>query len=110
MDSSPVQEVCGSALAEPANNIASQLGSALNITQGSLQLLSRNVTIYPLYQKSMHQEVCGDIIDGLAWLSLFQVLVGLLCLPCLSCSVAAFVHRRAYERSSTGEGAHVTLV
>lgn len=106
-----VQQTCGDALDEPASNVATLLAGALNMTQQSSQLLSRNDTIYPLYEKAVHQEVCGDVIDGLGWLSLFQILVGMLCLPCLSCSVAAFVHRRAFERSSPPiEGAQVTLV
>merc|ERR1719183_1742116 len=105
-----VQQACGNAFDEPVNNIAAQLSTALNMTRESFDLLSRNDTIYPLYEKAMHQQVCGDVIDGLGWLSLFQILVGMLCLPCLSCSVAAFVHRRAYERTPALEGTQVTLV
>lgn len=111
VNSTKVQQFCSSALDEPVNNIATQIDGAINMTQKSLMLLSRNDTIYPLYEKAMHQEVCEDVINGLGWLSLFQILVGMICLPCLSCSVAAFVHRRAYEQSSpVMTGAQVTLV
>merc|ERR1712203_205567 len=110
VNSSELQQFCNSALDEAVNNIETQMSDAIETTQASLKLLSRNETIYPLYEKAMHQEVCGDVIDGLGWLSLFQILVGMLCLPCLSCSVAAFVHRRAYERMPALEGTQVTLV
>jgi hypothetical protein len=56
--------------------------------------------VYPYYQQAVHQQLCSTVIDGLAWLSLFQTAVGLICLPFLSCTVASFVQRRAHERLS----------
>jgi hypothetical protein len=59
--------------------------------------------VYPYYQEVVHKEACSVLIDGLAWLALFQFLTGMICLPCLSCRAASFVHRRTFERARTLE-------
>jgi len=111
LHSDDVQKVCGNAFDGPVNAINVDLDNVENQTQLSFTLISRNETIYPLYSKAVHEAVCGEIINGLGWLSLFQFAVGVVCLPCLSCTVASFVHRRAYERRPhVVEGAEVNLV
>ena len=47
---------------------------------------------------------------GLAWLALFQFLVGLITLPCLSCRAASFVHRRAVEKREEEEQQQAALI
>jgi len=111
LNTEAVHQSCGDAFSDPVNAINSDIANAFDQTQVSVILLSRNETIYPLYQEAMHKAVCGEVINGLGWLSLFQFVVGVLCLPCLSCTVASFVHRRAYERTPPVlEGVQVNLV
>lgn len=57
--------------------------------------------VYPYYQEVVHHEFCGVVIDGVAWLALFQFLTGMICLPCLACRAASFVHQRTFERQRT---------
>jgi hypothetical protein len=59
--------------------------------------------VYPYYQEVVHKELCSVVIDGVAWLALFQFLTGMICLPCLACRAASFVHQRTFERQRTLE-------
>jgi len=71
-----------------------------NTTAGILE----PTNVYQYYSDARHQ-LCGPIIDGLGWVALFQVLVGMLCLPFLACTVESFVHRRAFEQQNEQEAA-----
>eukprot|EP00931_Biecheleriopsis_adriatica_P102927 TRINITY_DN77830_c0_g1_i1.p1 TRINITY_DN77830_c0_g1~~TRINITY_DN77830_c0_g1_i1.p1 ORF type:complete len:460 (-),score=116.12 TRINITY_DN77830_c0_g1_i1:47-1402(-) len=48
------------------------------------QLLSAG-NVYPFYDKAVRQDLCRTVVIGLGWLVLFQVAVGLLLLPLLTC-------------------------
>jgi len=84
--------------------------SALGNVQSAYELFSPE-NVYPYYQQIVHKEVCGVTVSGLVWLTIFQVLVGFVTLPCLVFNANSFVSRRARkpEHSASGAESMVTL-
>lgn len=83
------------------------MSSALATAQASIrsgqQILSRD-NIYPYYDVAIRQDLCSTFIIGLGWLTLFQVLAGIICLPCLICTTATYLKgRAAFNREAAAE-------
>jgi hypothetical protein len=102
----PMAAACGTAWKADVDRLSASING--NITDAQQQLdqcssLFSLDNVYPYYKQAVHVETCNVVIDGLAWLSLFQFLVGLVALPCLSCRAASFVHRRAVEKREKEE-------
>jgi len=91
----------------PDSSILSTLQDInVTVTRAKQQLAECNAilqpeVVYPYYQEVVHKEFCSVVIDGVAWLALFQFLTGIICLPCLACRAASFVHQRTFERART---------
>jgi len=49
--------------------------------------------VYPLYEAAVHDFACTKVVSGLGWLSLSQLVVGVLCLPVLACMADRFFDR-----------------
>jgi len=71
-----------------------------SITSGSNLLSTDN--IYPYYQQAVREDICKTVVIGLGWLTLFQILAGLICLPCLTCTANDYLKDRASQIRSTG--------
>jgi len=56
--------------------------------------------IYPYYKTAVHDNACKTLISGVAWLVVFQLVVGLLCLPCLTTMADSFFARWTFWHSS----------
>lgn len=64
----------------------------------SCEVLMQPANIYPYYQAAVHEEACGAIIDGFAWLAVIQLVVGVMLLPFLVCSSAGYIRQQAFVR------------
>jgi hypothetical protein len=61
--------------------------------------------VYPLYQKGIHEDACQTLVSGLGWLVLFQCVVGIVCLPALTCMADKFLDRWVwYQESPAARG------
>lgn len=76
---------------------------ALNSTEVSIsrgnELLSTG-NIYPYYEQAVREDICSTVVIGLGWLSLFQVLAGIVCLPFMTCLANTYLKEQAASRRS----------
>lgn len=56
--------------------------------------------VYPLYKMAVHEDACQTVVSGLAWLVLFQYVVGIVCLPTLTCMADKFLERWVWYQAS----------
>merc|ERR1712217_231946 len=56
--------------------------------------------IYPYYHSAVHEIICGSAVSNLGWLIFFQVLVGMLCLPVVTCMASWFLVGVTAEREN----------
>lgn len=66
----------------------------------SCEVLLEPSNLYPYYEAAVHEEACGAIIDGFAWLAVIQSVVGVMLLPFLVCSSAGYVRQQAFVRKA----------
>lgn len=64
----------------------------VSIQKGEALLAPSNV--FPYYEQAVREDACKTVIVGLGWLVLFQVLVGLLCLPLVTCYATTYLKAR----------------
>jgi len=69
--------------------LVADLGAVQTGINSCMDLLDYK-SIYPYYQQTVHEDVCGTVIIGLGWLSGLQVLAGFLCLPAIAASARSF--------------------
>eukprot|EP00928_Gymnodinium_smaydae_P014685 TRINITY_DN15405_c0_g1_i1.p1 TRINITY_DN15405_c0_g1~~TRINITY_DN15405_c0_g1_i1.p1 ORF type:complete len:513 (+),score=84.43 TRINITY_DN15405_c0_g1_i1:97-1539(+) len=61
-----------------------------------MTVVSRD-NVYDLYKKSVRKSVCKVGIVGLGWLTSFELIAGLVCLPLVICVANAYLERRSAE-------------
>lgn len=72
---------------------------------GKRLLSADNVNRY--YDQAIRQDACKTGVIGLAWLVMFQVAVGMLCLPCLASLANCHLKARAQWHNSRDAGAEL---
>jgi len=82
---------------------SSVTGNITSVHEGILvgQKLFEPSNVYPYYQKIVHEGICTQSVEGLGWLVIFQVLVGLFCLPTLSAKASDFLYRWSHWHADT---------
>lgn len=93
-----VRIVCsGDVFSDIVDDINASLRKARTEVRSCEALLEPD-NIYPYYQAAVHDAACGAIIDGVAWLAIVQLVVGVVLLPFLACAAAGYVRQQAFQR------------
>jgi len=77
---------------------AVSLSKAMKETRAPIGVVDQLLSpqhIYPYYKNAVHDNACVHLISGIGWLVVFQIAVGLLCLPALTLMADTLLHQRA---------------
>mmetsp|Transcript_122175 Transcript_122175/g.304953 ORF Transcript_122175/g.304953 Transcript_122175/m.304953 type:complete len:455 (-) Transcript_122175:347-1711(-) len=88
---STVATVCADA-GPTVKNISETLEAA-HAPLNQVDFLLSPANVYPLYKEAIHDDACSTIISGFAWLVIIQYVVGIVCLPTLTCMAEKFMDR-----------------
>lgn len=79
------------------SNASHDLHSMKSHVQRAMRLLEP-AHVYPLYRSTVHDAICGTSVTELSWVVMFQLLLGFLCLPALSCAASCLLDSLVVER------------
>lgn len=88
-----IQEGCGGNATDVVDILLRSFAAMERPIDETAELLSAH-HMYPYYSKMAHEKLCGSIIGGLAWLVMLQYIVGILCLPLLTCAADSLLQRQ----------------
>jgi len=79
-------------------NLSASVAHLQHTTDEAINLLSRE-TILGHYHQVVTGVICGSAFEALAWLTVFQVFIGLVCLPLISVLTSSFMSETSAQVS-----------
>eukprot|EP00931_Biecheleriopsis_adriatica_P048398 TRINITY_DN27958_c0_g1_i1.p1 TRINITY_DN27958_c0_g1~~TRINITY_DN27958_c0_g1_i1.p1 ORF type:complete len:486 (-),score=76.24 TRINITY_DN27958_c0_g1_i1:7-1431(-) len=79
-------------------NVSTNL-QTLQISMGEAERLLQPSHVYSYYRSTVHDAICGTAVPELGWLVMFQLLLGLVCLPALACAASCLLDTLIAEKN-----------
>jgi len=89
-----IAQQCGHDVEKIVSGVDTDL-QTFNATISKASNILSQQHMQPYYEAILPEGLCEKFVDGLGWLIIFQVVTGLMCLPCLACAATKYLGRQA---------------